>query len=419
MNNNFLLDNVWKEKLLNRFVTYVKFYSTSKAGIENIPSTERQWNIANYIYEELKTLGLSDVSIDEHAYIMATLPSNINNETKNVGFIAHFDTSPDFSGENVQPKIWENYNGEDLLLNENGFSLKVSEFPELKNYKGQTIITTDGNTLLGADDKAGLAEIVTAMEYLLANPVLKHGNIKIGFTPDEEVGRGAELFDVQKFNADFAYTMDGGEIGELEYENFNAAAAIISIKGKSVHPGTAKNTMVNAGLLATEFASELPKNETPATTEKYEGFYHLIDIEGNVSNATLQYIIRDHDENLFENRKQVMQKLVERFNEKYGENTFKIVLKNQYFNMKKHIEDKMYIVDLAKKAFEKSNVTPNVKAIRGGTDGAQLSYKGLPCPNIFAGGHNFHGPYEYVPLESMMKATEVIINLSQEIAKME
>jgi len=413
---HFLLNTEWREKLLHRFIKYTQFYSTSEAGIEQIPSTERQWNIAKYLFEELKSIGLSDVSLNENCYIMATLPSNISDKKPIVGFISHFDTSPDFSGENVKAKVWENYSGEDLVLNENGFTLKNSDFPELKQYKGQTLITTDGTSLLGADDKAGIAEIVTAMEFLLAHPDIKHGEIKIGFTPDEEVGRGAELFDIKKFGADFAYTMDGGEIGELEFENFNAAEATLVFEGLSVHPGMAKNKMINAALLASEFSQLLPQNETPATTDNYEGFFHLTHIEGDVSNASLHYIIRDHSEEIFNKRKEKMLFLVKYFNEKYKKEVCKILIKDQYFNMKKHIEDKMYIIDFAKNAFSKSGIEPNIKAIRGGTDGAMLSYKGLPCPNIFAGGHNFHGPYEYVPLESMMKATEVIIHLCEEIA---
>lgn len=410
------LTSHWEDKLLNRFLKYVSFHSTSEAGIEKTPSTEKQWNIANYIFNELKSIGLENVSIDENGYVMGFIPSNSSQEIPTVGFISHYDTSPDFSGENVKPKIWKNYEGNDLLLNEvAGFTLKVTEFPELKDHMGETLITTDGTTLLGADDKAGIAEIVTAAEYLLQHPEIKHGRIAIGFTPDEEVGKGADLFDVKKFGAKWAYTVDGGEVGELEFENFNAGGAVISITGKSVHPGSAKGKMINAGLLAVEFASAMPSDETPANTDGYEGFYHLTKITGNVEKAQLQYIIRDHDFKKYESRKAFMKDVSTKLNSKYGEGTFNIEIEDQYFNMKEKIEDKMYIIDIAKTAMEKVGVTPNIKAIRGGTDGSKLSYMGLPCPNIFAGGLNFHGPYEFVPLESMIKATQVIIEISQNI----
>jgi tripeptide aminopeptidase len=347
---------------------------------------------------------------------MGYVSSTINKDVPTVGFISHYDTSPDFSGENVNPQIWKNYNGTDLLLNrETGFSLKTSEFPELKDHLGETLITTDGTTLLGADDKAGIAEIVTAAEYLLSHPEIKHGRIAVGFTPDEEVGKGADLFDIGKFGAEWAYTMDGGEVGELEFENFNAGSAVISITGKSVHPGSAKGKMINAALLAVEFSSIMPENETPATTEGYEGFYHLTQINGNVEKAQLHYIIRDHDLKKYELRKTFMKDAVEQLNHKYGEGTFRIEIVDQYFNMKEKIEDKMFIIDIAEKAMEKVGIKANIKAIRGGTDGSKLSYMGLPCPNIFAGGLNFHGPYEFVPLESMVKATEVIVAISQNI----
>lgn len=410
------LTSHWEDKLINRFLKYVSFHSTSEAGIKKIPSTERQWNIANYIFNELKSIGLENVSIDENGYVMGFIPSNSSQEIPTVGFISHYDTSPDFSGENVKPKIWKNYDGNDLLLNEaTGFTLKVTEFPELKDHMGETLITTDGTTLLGADDKAGIAEIVTAAEYLLQHPEIKHGRIAIGFTPDEEVGKGADLFDVKKFGAKWAYTVDGGEVGELEFENFNAGGAVISITGKSVHPGSAKGKMINAGLLAVEFANAMPSDETPANTDGYEGFYHLTKITGNVEKAQLQYIIRDHDFKKYESRKAFMKDVSTKLNSKYGEGTFNIEIEDQYFNMKEKIEDKMYIIDIAKTAMEKVGVTPNIKAIRGGTDGSKLSYMGLPCPNIFAGGLNFHGPYEFVPLESMVKATQVIIEISQNI----
>ncbi len=404
----------WKEKLLKRFISYAKIFSTSDPESETTPSTERQWDIANYIFEELKTLGLSDVSIDENGYIFAYLPSNLENDNQpTVGFIAHYDTSPDFNGENVNPQIWKNYSGEDLVLNkETGFTLSASHFESLKKFIGETLITTDGTTLLGADDKAGLAEIVTAAEYLLAHPEIKHSRIAIGFTPDEEIGRGAHKFDVEKFGAEWAYTMDGSEPGELEYENFNAAGAVVSIHGLSVHPGYAFGKMVNASLLAADFIKSMPENETPSTTKGFEGFFHLTDLKSDVSEAKIQYIIRDHDSGKFEARKKFLAQKVAEFNQKHGENTAKLEIKEQYRNMKQQFEGKMHIIDIAEQALKDADIEPKIKAIRGGTDGAQLSYMGLPCPNIFAGGMNFHGPYEYVTLESMAKAVEVIVNIA-------
>lgn len=413
---NIQLDGIWREKLLNRFITYIKIFSTSDAESETTPSTERQWDIANYLYKELQDLGLEDVSIDEKGYVFGFIPSNKEEEVPQVGFIAHYDSSPDFIGENVNPQIWENYDGEDLLLNkETGFTLSSTKFESLKKYIGQTIITTDGTTLLSADDKAGVAEIVTAAEFLLANPQIKHGRISIGFNPDEEIGRGAHHFDVEKFGAEWAYTMDGGEIGELEYENFNAAGAVVKIHGLSVHPGYSFGKMLNAGLVASEFINSLPANETPATTKGFDGFFHLTDFEGDVSEAKLQYIIRDHDDQKFEDRKKLIAEKVEEINKKYGEKTAEIEIKPQYLNMKKQFEGKMHIVDIADQAMKDSGIEPKIKAIRGGTDGAQLSYMGLPCPNIFAGGHNFHGPYEFVPLESMLAAVKVIANIAQSV----
>ena len=413
---NIQLDGIWREKLLNRFITYIKIFSTSDAESETTPSTERQWDIANYLYKELQDLGLEDVSIDEKGYVFGFIPSKKEEEVPQVGFIAHYDSSPDFNGENVNPQIWENYDGEDLLLNkETGFTLSSTKFESLKKYIGQTIITTDGTTLLSADDKAGVAEIVTAAEFLLANPQIKHGRISIGFNPDEEIGRGAHHFDVEKFGAEWAYTMDGGEIGELEYENFNAAGAVVKIHGLSVHPGYSFGKMLNAGLVASEFINSLPANETPATTKGFDGFFHLTDFEGDVSEAKLQYIIRDHDDQKFEDRKKLIAEKVEEINTKYGEKTAEIEIKQQYLNMKKQFEGKMHIVDIAEQAMKDSGIEPKIKAIRGGTDGAQLSYMGLPCPNIFAGGHNFHGPYEFVPLESMLAAVKVIANIAQSV----
>ena len=409
----------WKLKLQNRFINYVKIFSTSDPESETTPSTERQWDIAKYIFKELKTLGLSDVSLDENGYIYAYVPSNLENDDEPVvGFISHYDTSPDFNGENVKPQIWDDYNGQDLVLNkETGFTLSPSKFESLKDYVGKTLITTDGTTLLGADDKAGIAEIVTAAEFLLANPDIKHGKIAIGFTPDEEIGRGAHKFDVKKFGAEWAYTMDGGEVGELEFENFNAAGAVVKIHGLSVHPGYAFGKMVNASLLAAEFIKMLPENETPATTKGFEGFYHLTDLKSDVSEAKIQYIIRDHDNDKFEARKKFITEKVEEFNKKFGEGTAEIEIKEQYRNMKQQFEGKMHIVDIAEQAMKDANIEPKIKAIRGGTDGAQLSYMGLPCPNIFAGGINFHGPYEYVALESMEKAVKVIVNIARAVKK--
>ena len=414
---DFNLD--WKLKLQNRFLNYVKIYSTSDPESETTPSTPQQWDIAKYIFEELKTLGLDGVELDENGYIYAYVPSNLQNDDEPViGFIAHYDTSPDFNGEGVKPQIWDDYDGGDLVLNKKtGFKLSPSKFESLKEYVGKTLITTDGTTLLGADDKAGVAEIVTAAEFLLAHPEIKHGRIAIGFTPDEEIGRGAHKFDVKKFGAEWAYTMDGSEAGELEYENFNAAGAVVKIHGLSVHPGYAFGKMVNASLLAAEFIKMLPENETPATTKGFEGFYHLTDLKSDVSEARIQYIIRDHDAEKFEGRKNIITDKVAEFNAKYGEGTAEIEIKEQYRNMKQQFEGKMHIIDIAAQAMKDANVEPRIKAIRGGTDGAQLSYMGLPCPNIFAGGMNFHGPYEYVALETMEKAVKVIVNIARAVKK--
>lgn len=406
----------WRKKLVDRFITYVKIFSTSDPESETTPSTPQQWDMAKYLYNELQTLGLEDVSMDEHGYVFGFIPSNIEEKVPQVGFIAHYDSTPDFNGVDIKPQIWENYDGEDLLLNkETGFVLSPKKFTDLKKYIGQTIITTDGTTLLSADDKAGIAEIVTAAEYLLAHPELKHGRISVGFNPDEEIGRGAHKFDVEKFGAEWAYTMDGGEIGELEYENFNAAGAVIKITGVSVHPGYSFGKMLNAGLVASEFIQSLPSNETPATTKGYDGFFHLTDFTGDVAAAKLQYIIRDHDDAKFEARKVLMQQKVDAINEKYGEGTATLEIKSQYLNMKKQFEGKMHIVEIAEQAMKDAGVEPKIKAIRGGTDGAQLSYMGLPCPNIFAGGHYFHGPYEFVPIENMEAAVKVIVNIAQSV----
>ncbi|MFG6687692.1 peptidase T [Mariniflexile sp. HNIBRBA6329] len=403
-----------KEHIIKRFISYVTIDTESDPTSNTTPSTAKQWDLANKLTDELKAIGMQDVSIDENAYIMATLPSNVSHETPTIGFISHFDTSPDFTGANVKPQIIENYNGKDILLNEaENIVLSPDYFEDLHQYKGQTLITTDGTTLLGADDKAGITEIVSAMEYLINHPEIKHGTIKVGFTPDEEIGRGAHKFDVEKFGADWAYTMDGSQIGELEYENFNAAGAVVKVKGKIVHPGYAKGKMINSMYIAQEFVNSLPRMETPEHTDGYQGFFHLSSIKGEVEETVLEYIIRDHDLGHFEARKAVMNKLTNELNEQYGWDVISVDIKDQYFNMKEKIEPVMHIVDIAEEAMKQLDIEPIIKPIRGGTDGSQLSYKGLPCPNIFAGGHNFHGRYEYVPVESMIKATEVICKIAE------
>ena len=407
-----------KQHIIDRFVRYVTIDTESDPKSETTPSTAKQWDLANALAEELKAIGMTDVTIDHNAYIMATLPSNVNHDVPTIGFISHFDTSPDFTGANVKPQIVENYNGKDLVLNaEQNIVLSPDYFEDLLLYKGQTLITTDGTTLLGADDKAGICEIVSAMEYLIQHPEIKHGPIRVGFTPDEEIGRGAHKFDVEKFGADWAYTMDGSQIGELEYENFNAAGAVVTVKGKIVHPGYAKGKMVNSMYIATEFINSLPRMETPEHTEGYEGFFHLHNMNGAVEETVLEYIIRDHDKGHFEARKEMMQKLTDELNEQYGREVISVQIKDQYFNMKEKVEPVMHIVDIAEEAMKQLNIKPLIKPIRGGTDGSQLSYMGLPCPNIFAGGHNFHGRYEYVPVESMLKATEVICKIAELTAK--
>jgi tripeptide aminopeptidase len=407
-----------KQHLIDRFISYVTVDTESDPTSENTPSTKKQWNLANALVAELKKIGMQDVSIDENAYIMATLPSNTDKEVPVIGFISHFDTSPDFTGANVKPQIIENYDGSDIVLNkEQDIILSPSYFDDLLLYKEQTLITTDGTTLLGADDKAGIAEIISAMEYLINHPELKHGTIKVGFTPDEEIGRGAHKFDVKKFGADWAYTMDGSQVGELEYENFNAAGALVTVKGKIVHPGYAKGKMINSMYIATQFINSLPKMETPEHTEGREGFFHLHTINGAVEETKLQYIIRDHDLSHFEARKNVINKLAAELNLQYGREVISVEIKDQYFNMREKIEPVMHIVKIAEEAMIQANIKPLIKPIRGGTDGSQLSYMGLPCPNIFAGGHNFHGKYEYIPVESMQKAIEVIVNIAQLVAK--
>ncbi len=409
-----------KQHLIDRFFSYVTIDTESDPESNTTPSTEKQWNLANALVDELKRIGLQDVTIDENAYIMATLPSNIDHEVPVIGFVSHFDTTPDFTGANVNPQIVENYDGKDIVLNaEENIVLSPDDFDDLLLYKGQTIITTDGTTLLGADDKAGIAEIVSAMEYLVNHPEIKHGKIRVGFTPDEEIGRGAHKFDVEKFGAEWAYTMDGSQIGELEYENFNAAGAVVTIKGKIVHPGYAKGKMINSMYIATDYINSLPRMETPEHTEDREGFFHLYSVNGEVDSTKLQYIIRDHDKNHFEARKEMMIKLANDINTQHGKEVVTVEITDQYFNMREKIEPVMHIVDIAEKAMKQANIEPDIKPIRGGTDGSQLSFKGLPCPNIFAGGHNFHGRYEYVPVESMQKAIEVIVNIAQLVAEKE
>lgn len=410
-----------KQHIIDRFISYVIIDTESNPNSETTPSTQKQWDLANKLVEELQSIGMQDVTIDDKSYIMATLPSNVEHEVPVIGFISHFDTTPDFTGANVQPQIIENYDGKDIVLNKKlNIILSPSYFDDLKQYKGQTLITTDGTTLLGADDKAGITEIMSAMEYLIQHPEIKHGKIRVGFTPDEEIGRGAHHFDVEKFGADWAYTMDGSQIGELEYENFNAAEAKITFKGKSVHPGYAKGKMINSMLLAQKFISKLPKNEVPEKTKGYEGFFHVTDIQGSIEETTVKLIIRDHSFKKFIQRKEFLHQLTQKLNDKYlkkfGEEIVITEIKDQYFNMKEKVKPVFHIVELAEKAMKKLDIKPIIKPIRGGTDGCQLSYKGLPCPNIFAGGHNFHGKYEYVPVESMMKATEVIMKIAELVA---
>jgi tripeptide aminopeptidase len=407
-----------KTDIIKRFISYVTVDTESNPNSNTTPSTEKQWDLANALVKELKAIGMEEVSIDHNAYIMATLPSNVSHPVPTIGFISHFDTSPDFTGANVKPQIIDAYDGKAIVLNaEENIILSPDYFDDLKQYEGQTLITTDGTTLLGADDKAGICEIISAMEYLIQHPEIKHGKIRIGFTPDEEIGRGAHKFDVNAFGAAWAYTMDGSQIGELEYENFNAASAVVKVKGKIVHPGYAKGKMVNAMYIATEFINSLPRMETPEHTEGYQGFFHLHDMEGSVEETTLHYIIRDHDKGHFEARKAVMEKLTNELNSQYGRTVVETEIKDQYFNMREKIEPVMHIVDIAAEAMKALDIKPLIKAIRGGTDGSQLSFMGLPCPNIFAGGHNFHGRYEYVPVESMIKATEVICKIAELTAK--
>lgn len=403
--------------LVERFLKYVSFDTQSSEETEVTPSTPGQMVFAKYLKEELESIGLEDITLDEHGYLFATLPANIDKPVPTIGFIAHMDTSPDMSGKDVSPRIVQNYDGSDIVLcAEENVILSPSQFPELLDHKGEDLIVTNGKTLLGADDKAGIAEIVSAIVYLKEHPEIKHGKIRIGFNPDEEIGLGAHKFDVEKFGCDWAYTMDGGEVGELEFENFNAASAKITFKGRNVHPGYAKNKMINSIRVANRFCAMLPAHETPEHTEGYEGFYHLISFNGDVEQTTVAYIIRDHDRARFESRKKKIERFVSEINAEYGEGTATLELRDQYYNMREKIEPVMHIIDTAFAAMEAVGVKPNVKPIRGGTDGAQLSFKGLPCPNIFAGGLNFHGRYEFAPIQNMEKAMKVIVKIAELVA---
>lgn len=406
--------------IVQRFLKYVSFDTQSSENTPGqCPSTEKQFRLAEYLLEELKAIGMQDVEMDSHGYVFATLPASEGMEqVPVVGFIAHMDTSPDCSGTDVKPRIIENYDGTDIVLDaKEGIVTKVSQFPELLHHKGEDIIVTDGHTLLGADDKAGIAEITSAMAYLIEHPEVKHGKVRVCFNPDEEIGCGAHLFDVEKFGCEWAYTMDGSEVGELEYENFNAASAKITINGISVHPGYAKDKMVNAALLATEFAQQMPENEVPERTTGYEGFFHLYQMQGGVEQATLTYIIRDHNTQMFQMRKRLVLDMCERMNEKYGAGTFLPEVKDTYYNMHTQLVDKPHITDIAKSAIEEACGFAKVVPIRGGTDGAQLSFKGLPCPNIFAGGLNFHGRHEFLPIQSMEKAMMTVVNICKLVAE--
>lgn len=404
-------------KLLERFFEYVSFDTQSDENTGMTPSTLGQFAFAKHLVQELKRIGLKDAKVDENGYVMATLPANIKEDCPVVGFIAHMDTSPDFTGKHVKPMVVKNYDGKNIVLDkEAGVFLKPEEFPELKKYIGQDLITTNGHTLLGADDKAGIVEIVSAMEHLINHPEIQHGKIRIAFTPDEEIGQGADKFDVEEFGADFAYTVDGGEIGELEFENFNAAVAKVTVLGRNVHPGYARGKMRNSMRIANQFIGMLPRHETPEHTEDYEGFYHLISFNGDVEKTELSFIIRDFKADRFADRKREMEHLANKINSEFGSDTVKLEIRDQYYNMREKIEPVMHIVDLAQKAMEDVGITPIIRPIRGGTDGARLSYMGLPTPNIFAGGHNFHGRFEFIPLQSMEKAVDVIVRISELVA---
>lgn len=401
------------ENIEDRFIRYANTDTQSNPESEHCPSSDKQWDLANLLFKELTDLGLEEVTIDKNAYVMATIPANGEGNIPTIGFIAHIDTAPDFTAKNVNPQIHANYNGGDILLNkEQNIILSPNDFEELNKYKGQTLITTDGTTLLGADDKAGIAEIIAAAEYLLEHPKIKHGKIRIAFNPDEEVGRGAHLFDVEKFGAQWAYTLDGGEIGELEFENFNAAGAKVIVKGVSIHPGAAYHQMINSLLIANKFIYSLPRDEVPEKTKGHEGFFHLYQMKGTVEQTELQYIIRDHDKKLFEEKKALFLQVAKAVNNGFEQQLVSVDMKDQYYNMKTKIEHQMHIIEIAEEAMKQMEVEPRINAIRGGTDGAQLSYKGLPCPNIFTGGHNFHGRFEFIPVESMQKAMWVIVKIA-------
>ncbi|MDR4228474.1 peptidase T [Bacillus mojavensis] len=403
-----------KEDIIERFTTYVKVDTQSDESVDTCPSTPGQLTLGNMLVEELKSIGMEDVAIDENGYVMATLPSNTDKDVPTIGFLAHVDTATDFTGKNVNPQIVESYDGKDITLNEKlQVILSPDQFPELSGYKGHTLITTDGTTLLGADNKAGIAEIMTAMDYLIKHPEIKHGTIRVAFTPDEEIGRGPHKFDVERFNASFAYTVDGGPLGELEYESFNAAAAKITIKGNNVHPGTAKGKMINSAKIAMKLNSMLPADEAPEYTEGYEGFYHLLSIQGDVEETRLNYIIRDFDKDIFQNRKKTMQRIVEELQNEYGQNRIQLDMNDQYYNMREKIEPVIEIVHIAKQAMENLGIEPKISPIRGGTDGSQLSYMGLPTPNIFTGGENFHGKFEYISADNMVKAVNVIVEIAK------
>ncbi|MCY7783022.1 MULTISPECIES: peptidase T [unclassified Bacillus (in: firmicutes)] len=403
-----------KEEIIERFTTYVKVDTQSDESVDTCPSTPGQLTLGNMLVDELKSIGMQDAAIDENGYVMATLPSNTEKDVPTIGFLAHVDTATDFTGKNVNPQIVDNYDGKDIVLNEQlQVILSPDQFPELSGYRGHTLITTDGTTLLGADNKAGIAEIMTAMDYLIKHPEIKHGTIRVAFTPDEEIGRGPHKFDVKRFNASFAYTVDGGPLGELEYESFNAAAAKITIKGNNVHPGTAKGKMINSAKIAMKLNSLLPADEAPEYTEGYEGFYHLLSIQGDVEETKLHYIIRDFDKENFQNRKDTMKRVVEELQNEYGKERVQLDMNDQYYNMKEKIEPVIEIVNIAKQAMENLGIEPKISPIRGGTDGSQLSYMGLPTPNIFTGGENFHGKFEYISADNMVKAVNVIVEIAK------
>lgn len=404
--------------IVDRFLKYVSFDTQSAEDSNTTPSTAKQFKLAEYLRDELQEIGMTEVEMDENGYVYATLPANTDKEIPTIGFIAHMDTSPDCSGANIHPRIVKAYDGTDIVLDaEAGLVTSPKKFPELLDHVGEDLIVTDGHTLLGADDKAGIAEIVQAMVYLMEHPEIKHGKVRVGFNPDEEIGLGAHKFNVEKFGCAWGYTMDGGELGELEYENFNAASAKIEVKGVSVHPGYAKNKMINAARVAAEFAAQMPVTETPEQTVEFEGFYHLLSIEGNVEHASLSYIIRDHNRERFERRKQFVQKAAEWMNERYGEGTVTATINDQYYNMREMIEPVPHVVDIVLDAMKECNIPAKVRAIRGGTDGAQLSFMGLPCPNIFAGGLNFHGPHEFLPIPSLEKASKLVVKIVELTAK--